>query len=139
MPADSLLLTLSQAVSPASSSHPLITLASPTLLAHVLDLPLRPALIVLPATLLQAVLEQLIDDSASNGTSIVIIGSDNDLSDVRPALLAARDAGIPVVDWREIERTGDTEADDGKSAEITDRDVLTVLYSYGIDGVSLAS
>ncbi|KAL7409957.1 hypothetical protein BDY24DRAFT_418471 [Mrakia frigida] len=114
---DSLLLTLSFALSPSSFALPrLVHPTSLRLLNHVLSLPIPPKIIVLPVALLGIILEQLFEDDDSavaTGVTLVLVGEDE--GEVQRAVDMAKTNGLKAFGWKEIERVGDgvEEKEDG--------------------------
>lgn len=132
-----MLLTLALAAHP-TPAHPLQTISSPHLLAHVLEQRTPPAVVVLPARLARPVLEQLIDEEGSETptSALVVVGEDGEAADV---FALAEKHGVVAVAWKDVEVIGDDVADPAEPREASERDVLVKRFWEDAQGVSRSS
>lgn len=140
---DTILLHI--ALSQTSTFAPLHVLKTPTLLSHILDLVSPPSIIVLPASLLRPVLEQLIDDDPRESSIqpiLVVVGTENEIEGIVQLAGAAGERGLRVIGIRDLERVGDgirdshDESSERNDVAVKETDLETIIWSTGEGEVS---
>jgi hypothetical protein len=131
-------ILLHLAIAQTSTFGPLHILQTPALLSHVLDLLHPPSIIVLPTSLLQPVLEQLIEHSSSEAKTkpvLVVVGDDEAIEGIKKLAVMAEENGLKVVGLRDLERVGDgvrAGDDEGEKTEteaVKEMDVECIIWS----------